>query len=63
MSARAFLSNITIILAVMGVGATKRASAVRWSVARDIVSGWVLTLPAAALTAALVYLPLHLSWT
>jgi PiT family inorganic phosphate transporter len=36
---------------------------VRWSVAREIVSGWVLTLPAAALTAALVYLPLHLVWT
>jgi PiT family inorganic phosphate transporter len=52
-----------ITSAVMGVGATRRASAVRWAVAQNIVAGWVLTLPAAAITAALVYLPLHLIWT
>lgn len=52
-----------ITSAVMGVGATRRASAVRWVVAENIVAGWVLTLPAAALTAAVVYLPLHLIWT
>ena len=39
----------------MGVGATKRLSAVRWGVARNIVTAWVLTFPAAGLVAAAVY--------
>ena len=38
--------------AVMGAGATKRLSAVRWGVAGNIVFAWVLTIPAAALVAA-----------
>ncbi len=38
--------------AVMGAGATKRLSAVRWGVAGNIVFAWVLTLPAAAFVAA-----------
>ena len=38
--------------AVMGAGATKRLSAVRWGVAGNILVAWVLTLPAAALVAA-----------
>ena len=42
----------TITGAIMGVGATTRLSAVRWGVARRIVWGWVLTIPAAALMAA-----------
>ena len=37
----------TITSAVMGVGATKRLSAVRWGVARSILIAWVLTFPAA----------------
>ena len=41
----------------MGVGATKRFSAVRWGVARSILVAWVSTFPAAGLVAALVYLP------
>jgi PiT family inorganic phosphate transporter len=45
-----------ITAAIMGVGATKRLSAVRWGIARDIVMGWVLTFPAAAGVAAAVYL-------
>ena len=45
----------TITSAVMGVGATKRLSAVRWGVARNIVTAWVLTFPAAGLVAALTY--------
>ena len=45
----------TITSAVMGVGATKRFSAVRWGVARTIVTAWVLTFPAAGFAAALVY--------
>ena len=44
---------------IMGVGATKRRSAVRWGVARDIVSAWVLTIPAAAICAAIFYYPTH----
>lgn len=46
----------TITAAIMGVGATKRLSAVRWGVAGNIVTAWLLTLPAAALIAAGVYL-------
>lgn len=45
----------TITSAVMGAGATKRLSAVRWGVARSIVAAWVLTFPAAGLVAAAVY--------
>ncbi|WP_420112006.1 inorganic phosphate transporter [Pseudactinotalea sp.] len=50
----------TITSAIMGVGATKRASAVRWGVARSIAVAWVLTIPAAATVAALLYLVLSL---
>jgi PiT family inorganic phosphate transporter len=39
----------------MGVGATKRLSAVRWGVARTILAAWVLTIPMAALVAAGCY--------
>ena len=49
----------TITSAVVGVGATKRMSAVRWGVARSIVVAWVLTLPMAALAAAAAYWPLE----
>jgi PiT family inorganic phosphate transporter len=45
----------TITSAVMGVGATKRFSAVRWGVARSILTAWVLTFPAAGTVAALTY--------
>ncbi|GIG37264.1 inorganic phosphate transporter [Cellulomonas pakistanensis] len=48
----------TITSAIMGVGATKRLSAVRWGVAKNIGIAWVLTIPAAAGVAALVYLVL-----
>jgi inorganic phosphate transporter, PiT family len=40
---------------VMGAGAAKNVSAVRWGVAGNIVRAWVLTLPAAALLGAIVY--------
>jgi PiT family inorganic phosphate transporter len=46
--------------AVMGVGATRRRTAVRWSVAGEIATGWVLTFPGAALIASVVYLGLNL---
>lgn len=45
----------TITGAIVGVGASRRVSAVRWGVAKDIVIAWIVTLPAAALTAALFY--------
>jgi PiT family inorganic phosphate transporter len=44
---------------IMGVGATRRLSAVRWGVAGNIVIAWVLTLPAAGLVAALAYAITH----
>ncbi len=50
-----------ITSAVMGSGATKRVSAVRWGVARSIVMAWVLTFPAAGLVAAGVYGVSHLA--
>jgi inorganic phosphate transporter, PiT family len=46
----------TITSAIMGVGATKRLSAVRWNVAGNIIIAWITTFPAAALFACLVYL-------
>jgi PiT family inorganic phosphate transporter len=45
--------------AVMGAGATKRLSAVRWGVAGNIVAAWVLTIPAAGLVAAACYWPIE----
>ncbi len=45
----------TITGAIMGVGAARRASAVRWNVAQDIVIAWIVTMPAAALIAAAFY--------
>jgi PiT family inorganic phosphate transporter len=45
----------TITGAIIGVGATKRLSAVRWGVARRIVWAWLLTIPAAAFMAAVTY--------
>jgi PiT family inorganic phosphate transporter len=44
-----------ITSAIMGSGATRRASAVRWGMARSIVTAWVLTFPAAGLAAATCY--------
>jgi inorganic phosphate transporter, PiT family len=48
-----------ISASVMGVGATRRLSAVRWGVAGNIVLAWVFTIPAAAAVAALMWLILH----
>jgi len=50
----------TISTAVIGVGASKRFSAVRWGVAMNLVVAWVLTIPAAALGAALFFWGLEL---
>jgi len=45
----------TITGAIVGVGATKRASAVRWGVAGTIVWAWIFTIPASAFVAAVAY--------
>ncbi|MFB9312298.1 inorganic phosphate transporter [Nocardioides plantarum] len=45
----------TITSAVMGAGATKRFSAVRWGVARSILAAWILTFPMAGIVAWLCY--------
>ena len=43
----------TITGAIIGVGAARRLSAVRWSVANNIVVAWIITIPASAAIAAL----------
>jgi len=45
----------TITGAIIGVGASRRVSAVRWGVAKDIVTAWIVTIPATALIAAVFY--------
>lgn len=50
----------TITGAIVGVGATKRLTAVRWGVAGDIVWAWVLTIPLSALLSAIIYIGLEI---
>ena len=50
----------TISGAIMGVGAVKRLSAVRWGVTLNILWAWILTIPVSALLAALIYLVVSL---
>jgi PiT family inorganic phosphate transporter len=45
----------TITGAIIGVGSTRRLSAVRWGIAGQIVWAWVLTIPASAIIAAAVF--------
>ena len=49
----------TITGAIMGVGATKRLSAVRWGVTFNLIWAWVLTIPVSGLLAAGVYYIVH----
>jgi inorganic phosphate transporter, PiT family len=51
----------TITGAIVGVGSTRRLSAVRWGVARRVVWAWILTIPMSALIAALVYFLVQLA--
>ena len=46
----------TIAGAIMGVGTTRRFSAVRWGIASNIILTWILTIPASAIIGAIVYL-------
>ena len=45
----------TITGAIVGVGASRRVSAVRWNIAKGIVTAWVITMPMSALIAAVTY--------
>jgi PiT family inorganic phosphate transporter len=45
----------TITGAIVGVGAARRLSAVRWNVASSIVYAWVITMPASAIVAAVTW--------
>jgi len=45
----------TITGCIIGVGAAKKVSAVRWTVAREIVTAWIITIPASGLIAAFCY--------
>ncbi|PYS42478.1 MAG: hypothetical protein DMG14_03885, partial [Acidobacteria bacterium] len=45
----------TITGAIIGVGATRRVTAVKWGVTRRIVWAWIITIPAAAFMAAVTY--------
>jgi len=49
----------TITGAIMGVGAVKRLSAVRWSVTINLLWAWILTIPVSAILAALIYFVVH----
>ncbi|WP_306191349.1 inorganic phosphate transporter [Streptomyces sp. MK5] len=51
-----------ITSAIMGVGATKRVNAVRWGVAKNIVLGWFITMPAAAIMSALAFWLVNLAF-
>ena len=50
----------TIAGSIMGVGATKRLSAVRWGVTINLLWAWILTIPVSALFSAIVYFILSL---
>jgi PiT family inorganic phosphate transporter len=50
----------TISGSIMGVGATRRLTAVRWGVGRRIVIAWILTIPASATIAGLLFLATYL---
>ena len=52
----------TIAGAIVGVGSTKRLTAVRWGVAGNIVWAWILTIPMAALISAAIHVAAHILW-
>ncbi len=52
----------TVTGAIVGVGSTKRLTAVRWGVAGNIVWAWILTIPMAALISAAIHVVTHIIW-
>lgn len=51
-----------ITASIFGVGASKRLSAVRWNMGRNILVAWVVTIPAGAAMGAIAYLIVNLIW-
>lgn len=49
----------TITGSIMGVGSLQRASAVRWGVAKSVVTAWIITIPAAGTVSGLVWYIIH----
>jgi len=49
----------TITGSIIGVGAVKRLSAVRWGVTKSLLVAWILTIPVSAILAALVYIAVN----
>lgn len=49
----------TLTGSIVGVGATKRLSAVRWGVTYNLVWAWILTIPVSALVAGIIFLVIH----
>jgi Phosphate/sulphate permeases len=49
----------TLTGSIVGVGATKRLSAVRWGVTFNLIWAWILTIPVSALVAAGIYYVIH----
>jgi PiT family inorganic phosphate transporter len=45
----------TITGSIIGAGVARRASAVRWGIARNVVTAWIITIPASGLVGALFY--------
>jgi PiT family inorganic phosphate transporter len=52
----------TVTGAIVGVGSTKRLTAVRWGVAGNIIWAWILTIPMAALISAAIHVATHFIW-
>jgi PiT family inorganic phosphate transporter len=52
----------TITGAIVGVGSTKRLTAVRWGVAGNIIWAWILTIPMAAIMSAVTHVITHAIW-
>jgi PiT family inorganic phosphate transporter len=51
-----------ISTAIMGAGSSHRLSAVRWGIVRNIVIAWIVTIPASAVAAGLLYLVFRIAW-
>ena len=52
----------TVTGAIVGVGSTRRLTAVRWGIAGNIVWAWILTIPMAGLISAAIYVATHIIW-
>ena len=55
-------TTYVISTAIMGAGSSQRLSAVRWGTVRNIVVAWIVTIPASAVAAGLLYLIFRIAW-